>query len=84
MLIQVLGVGCPKCAKVCENAQQAVREAGVSARVEKVTDILAITACGVARTPALVIDGAVKFVGQVPSAVEIKILLENHPQGEST
>jgi small redox-active disulfide protein 2 len=73
--IKVLGPGCPRCAKLYYNVQDAVRESGVSANVEKVTDILAITGFGVARTPALVIDGEVKCVGQVPSVEEIKELL---------
>ena len=75
-LIQVLGPGCPKCAKLYHNVQEAVREGGVEAKVEKVTDILAITGFGVMRTPALVIDGEVKLVGRAPSTAEIKKLLE--------
>jgi small redox-active disulfide protein 2 len=74
-LIQVLGPGCPRCAKLYQNAQEAVQEAGVSAKVEKVTDILAITGFGVMRTPALVIDGEVKCIGQVPSTADIVKLL---------
>jgi len=74
-LIQVLGTGCPKCAKLYQNAQEAVQETGIAANVEKVTDILAITGFGVVRTPALVIDGQVKLVGRVPSTAEIKKLL---------
>jgi small redox-active disulfide protein 2 len=74
-LIQVLGPGCPCCAKLYQNAQEAVQEAGVSVKVEKVTDILAITGFGVVRTPALVIDGEVKCIGQVPSTADIVKLL---------
>ena len=74
-LIQVLGPGCAKCAKLYQNAHDAVRESGITANVEKVTDIVAITGFGVVRTPALVIDGEVKFVGCVPSTAEIKKLL---------
>jgi small redox-active disulfide protein 2 len=73
--IKVLGPGCARCATLYHNAQDAVRESGVAADVEKVTDILAITGFGVARTPALVIDGQVKCVGQVPSVEQIKALL---------
>jgi small redox-active disulfide protein 2 len=73
--IQVLGPGCAKCAKLYDNAQEAVRAAGIVAKVEKVTDILAILDFGVVRTPALVIDGEVKCIGQVPSPEDIKTLL---------
>jgi small redox-active disulfide protein 2 len=74
-LIQVLGTGCPKCAKLYQNAQIAVQESGVPANVEKVTDITAIIGFGVVRTPALVIDGAVKSAGKLLSPVEILDLL---------
>ena len=74
-LIQVLGPGCAKCAKLKENAEAAVQQSGVEATVEKITDINVITGFGVMMTPALAIDGEVKIVGKVPSADEIKALL---------
>ena len=40
--------------------------------LEKVTDIKAIIGFGVMMTPALVVDGAVKFSGKVPSVEELK------------
>ena len=75
MKLQVLGPGCPKCAKLAENARAAVEQSGLEATVEKVTDINQITSFGVMMTPALVVDGQVKVVGKVPSAEEIKDLL---------
>jgi small redox-active disulfide protein 2 len=74
-LIQVLGTGCAKCAKLKDNAEQAVRELGVEASVEKIEDINTITSFGVMMTPALAIDGEVKSVGKVASPEEIKALL---------
>ncbi len=74
-LIQVLGPGCVKCVKLKENAETAVKESGVEATVEKITDINVITSFGVMMTPALAIDGEVKIVGRVPTAEEIKALL---------
>ena len=74
-LIQVLGTGCAKCAKLKANADQAVAESGVDAMVEKVEDIGQITSFGVMMTPALVINGEVKVAGKVPSVEEIKELL---------
>ena len=74
-LIQILGPGCPKCAKLAENAEAAAREAGVEATVEKVSDIMKITSFGVMTTPGLVVDGEVKVVGKVASVEEIKELL---------
>jgi small redox-active disulfide protein 2 len=73
--IQVLGTGCAKCTKLKDNAQQAVDDLGLDARVEKVEDINQITSFGVMMTPALAVDGEVRVVGKVPSADEIKQML---------
>ena len=74
-LVQVLGTGCAKCAKLKEHADTAVSELGIDASVEKVDDIVEITKFGVMMTPALVIDGEVKVVGRVPAREDIKKLL---------
>lgn len=73
--IKVLGPGCPKCKKLLENTEAAVRELGVECEIEKVTDINAIMSQGVMMTPALVIDDEVKVVGKVLATEEIKKLL---------
>jgi len=74
--LQILGTGCPKCKKLTENAEAAVRELGVSAEIEKVTDIQEIVKHGVMSTPALVVDGKVKSVGKVLTVKEIEALLK--------
>lgn len=76
MKIQVLGTGCPKCKQLLANVEAAVAELGVAAEVEKIEDIKQIMAFGVMATPALVVDGEVKFSGKVASADDIKKLLE--------
>ncbi len=73
--VQILGTGCPKCKKLAENAQAAVKDAGIECEVVKVTDINEIMEFGVMLTPALAIDGQVKVVGKVPSPEEIKKML---------
>jgi small redox-active disulfide protein 2 len=60
-----------KCNKLFAEAEKAVAEAGVSVELEKVEKIDEIMKHGVMITPALVIDGAVKCSGKVPSASEI-------------
>ncbi|MBU4272217.1 MAG: TM0996/MTH895 family glutaredoxin-like protein [Planctomycetes bacterium] len=75
-LIQILGPGCSKCAKLKENVEAAVQQAGVEATVDKVTDINQMMSFGVMMTPALVIDGEVKSSGKVLSPEDIKKLLE--------
>ena len=72
MRIEILGMGCPKCKMLYENAQTAVKEAGIEAEVVKVEDMDKITGYGVMMTPALVIDGEVKTSGKITSSEEIK------------
>jgi small redox-active disulfide protein 2 len=75
MKIEVLGTGCAKCKTLYENAKKALEESGKSAEVAKVEDIPSIMKYGVMSTPALVIDGQVKFSGKVASVAEIMGLL---------
>ena len=72
MKIEILGMGCPKCKMLYENAKKAVSETGVQAEVLKVEDMDKITNYGVMMTPALVIDGEVKATGKIPSTEDIK------------
>ncbi len=73
--IQILGTGCKKCASLKENVEMALRGLGVEAEVQKVEDINEIVQFGVMSTPALVIDGEVKMVGNVSSPQEIAAML---------
>jgi len=70
--IQILGTGCPKCRKLAENAEAAIKNLGVECEIEKVTKINEIMKFGVMVTPALAVDGDVKVVGKVASPDEIK------------
>lgn len=76
MKIQILGAGCPKCAKLAETAELAAKEVGVDYEIEKVTDITEIMNFGVMMTPALVVDGDVKTVGKLPTLDVIKGFME--------
>jgi len=73
--LQVLGSGCAKCHELAERTQTAARELGLECGIEKVSDLEQIMGFGVMRTPALVVDGAVKVSGKVPSVEEIKAML---------
>lgn len=75
MKIQILGTGCAKCKKLTENAETAIRELGLACELEKVTEIQEIMRFGVLTTPALAVDGQVKFAGIVASPGEIRELL---------
>lgn len=72
MEIKVLGPGCAKCKQAEEIVRQAVAEEGVSANIEKVTDIMKIAGYGVFGTPAVIVDGEVKCVGKIPKKEDIK------------
>jgi small redox-active disulfide protein 2 len=75
MLIQILGIGCPKCQKLEENARQAASELNLDFHIEKVKDLQQIMAFGVMITPALVVDGVVKIAGKIPGVEDIKKML---------
>jgi len=74
--IQVLGVGCPLCKQTKANVFEALQSLGIAADVEEVTDPNKIVDFGVLGTPALGIDGDVKFYGKVPTVTEIKKVLK--------
>ena len=81
MQLLVLGPGCTKCKKLAEATDQAARELGLEYQLSKVTDLNQILALRVMMTPALVVDGAVKVTGRVPSLEELKqILVAARPQ----
>ncbi len=75
MKIEVLGAGCAKCKTLYENVKKAVEMSGREAEVVKVEDIPSIMKYGVMSTPALVIDGVVKFSGKTASPEEIRGML---------
>jgi small redox-active disulfide protein 2 len=76
MKIQILGTGCPKCKKLTQHTEEAVKVLGLVAEIEKVTQISDIMKFGVMMTPALAVDGTVKSVGKLLSVEEIKGLLK--------
>lgn len=76
MKIEILGTGCKNCNKLTENVNKAVFLTGrQDIEIIKVEDMMEIVKYGVMRTPALVIDGEVKFIGKVPEIKEIRDLI---------
>jgi len=69
--IEVLGPGCPNCARLLAEVEKAIAEARVGASINKVEDEDAIARYGVRRTPALVIGGRVVASGIVLDASDI-------------
>jgi small redox-active disulfide protein 2 len=72
MDIKVLGPGCAKCQQTEKIVKEAITEAGVDARVEKVTNTMEIAGYGVFGTPAVVVNGEVKSVGKIPNKADVK------------
>lgn len=75
MNIQVLGTGCKTCQTLHERVLEAVKELGIEANVEYITDIQKIVELGFMHSPILVVEGKDPVVGSVPSIEEIKQLL---------
>lgn len=73
--IQILGMGCPKCAKLYTAAETAAKELGIEYEMEKIDDIDRITDMGVMMTPAMAINEEVKFAGRLPSVEELKKII---------
>lgn len=77
MKIEILGSCCSNCEKLQKIAEETVKEMGVNASVEKISDIQKIMAYGVMRTPGIVVNGKVKAFGRVPGKDEIKKYIQD-------
>jgi len=78
MEIKVLGPGCAKCEKTEQLVREVLAEKGITASVEKVTDLLKIAGYGVMGTPAVVVNGEVKSVGKIPGKEDIQAWIEQN------
>jgi hypothetical protein len=58
--------------------REAVTEAGITATIEKVEDIVKIMEYRVMQTPVLVINGKIVLKGQVPTVKQVKEILINN------
>jgi small redox-active disulfide protein 2 len=76
MKIEVLGTGCARCKQLEKDVYNALAELNIAADVSKVEDIKKIMSYKVMATPALVIDGQVKFAGRLPRKGELQELLK--------
>lgn len=72
MDIKVLGPGCPRCGQTKKIVEEALSETGLTAKVEKVSNLMEIAGYGVFGTPAVIVDGEVKSVGKIPSKDDVK------------
>ena len=74
-VITIYGSGCAKCAALAETTRKALAEIGSEAEVVKETDFAKIAAAGIARTPALAVNGKLLFSGKAPDGETLKEFL---------
>ncbi len=75
--IKVLGPGCANCSKMEEIAKAAVKELGIEANIEKITDIGQIAMHGILSTPGLIVNGKIKHSGKpLPGLEKVKELIK--------
>jgi small redox-active disulfide protein 2 len=74
--IEVLGPGCANCERLYRNTERAVKELGLECELEKITDLNVIMGYRIMSTPALAVNGELKFFGRVPSVEQLKEILK--------
>ncbi|MDY5969015.1 MAG: thioredoxin family protein [Bacteroidales bacterium] len=72
MEVVILGTGCAKCKKTYDVVEKVIKENHIDVSLRKEQDILEIVKYNVMSLPAVVVDGAVKLKGYVPSEIEVK------------
>jgi small redox-active disulfide protein 2 len=76
MEIKVLGPGCANCHKMEELAQTAVKELGIDAKIENISDIQEIMKYTLS-TPGLVVNGKLRHSGKpLPGIEKVKELIK--------
>lgn len=70
--VLVLGPGCAKCKKTFAVVEEVIKENNLNVKLSKIEEIAEMMKFNIMATPAVVVDGAVKIKGHVPSAEEVK------------
>jgi small redox-active disulfide protein 2 len=78
MDVKILGSGCARCQRLEQLTREAAAELGVPVEIDHVREMAKIMNYPVVGTPALVIDGAVKVAGRLPSKEEVAGWLSGH------
>ncbi len=74
--LKILGTGCKNCTTLEENTKAALKQMGVEATVDKITDYAEIAGYGIMSTPGLVANGKVVSFGKVLKPNDIIKILE--------
>lgn len=75
--VKVLGLGCARCAQLTNKMMDLLAALELAGSVEHIQDAREIAAFGVMGSPALVINGQVKAVGNVPPDGQLRQWLLN-------
>ncbi|MBM4146109.1 MAG: thioredoxin family protein [Nitrospira sp.] len=76
MEIKILGPGCPNCHIMEELAKKAVKELGIDAKIEKITDMFQIMKYTMS-TPGLMVNGKLKHSGKpLPTLEKVKEVIK--------
>ena len=76
MEIKLIGAGCPDCDKLKASTEEALKELGIDAQVQRVSALKDIILLGVMTAPSLMVDGKLAISGQAASTAEVKRQLE--------
>ncbi|MEW6188464.1 MAG: thioredoxin family protein [Thermodesulfobacteriota bacterium] len=76
LTIRILGMGCVNCQTVYNRVMEVLNELHLTADLEHVTDMKKIATYGVMGSPALLVNGKVVSVGQVPNKKQIQGWIE--------
>jgi len=69
--IKILGTGCPNCLKLEALVRETLKDLGLEADIEKVTDYEEILGWGIMATPGLVLNDSVVLSGRIPSRSQL-------------
>ena len=75
-IIEILGVGCPRCKKTEDEVRKTAEASGLKEgqdfTLEKVKDPSEIASRGILSTPGVAVDGKIVSVGKIPKKSEIQ------------
>lgn len=78
MHIKVVGTGCRKCKALLAATEEAVKQTGVQAQIEYITDVIKIAETGLMSTPGLIIDNKIVSSAKVLDAKDVAELILQH------
>ena len=78
--IEILGANCGRCKALEQTVREAAARLNLECEIIKTTDPMKFIDYAITAIPALVVDGKLLMVGQVPSPKEMEDLLTGKEQ----